>query len=255
MIEGIHGGGFRKASIVSANAGTSQGTEVGIVENERSEQPREQLSSLAKQIQAAAERAAERDRILSRDQLATLAKDILERLSGGSYLLSKSAHDGYRPSTDDPELLLRAEQATDFANGKGSNPFSGLSHEQLSFITYDEGGEFTVNERRAALIELADRHGKWTQAVTQKLHAERQRTGGIDQGVGEILDYLHALPPIEEAQILGNYDVNLRMQLSGAEIDWPEFNTSLLDLLANNWGHAEEEVEPDRVLRKIDNPC
>ncbi|MFP3449799.1 hypothetical protein SB765_33250, partial [Pseudomonas sp. SIMBA_067] len=39
-------------------------------------------------------------------------------------------------------------------NGVDSNPFKGLVREQLSLIAHDEGGSFTINERRAAWEEL-----------------------------------------------------------------------------------------------------
>ncbi|MBC3413262.1 hypothetical protein HU720_18390 [Pseudomonas sp. SWRI51] len=204
-----------------------------------------ELSSLAKQLSAAVDRAAARDASLTRKELGALGESLWEKIAGQSYYFSKQSHDDFVPDTDDPSLLERAKQATAFVNGKGENPFKSLGREELSAIVYDQADVFTVNERHAAWKEVNKRDSEWTLQMTQKMDAERQRTGGIDRGIGEILDYLHALPPIEEAQILGNYDVNLRMQLSGAEIDWPEFNTSLLDLLANNWGHAEEEVEPD----------
>lgn len=55
------------------------------------------------------------------------------------------------PNTDDLELLARAKQATSLVNGSGSNPFKGMSRDQLALIAYDDSGTFTVNEQRAAL--------------------------------------------------------------------------------------------------------
>ncbi|QXH52419.1 hypothetical protein KSS94_04625 [Pseudomonas fakonensis] len=210
------------------------------------EQEGPELSSLAKQLNAAAGRAAQRDANLTRNELAALARDVLEKLSGGSYLLAKSSHDAYRPATDDPELLLRAQQATDFANGKGSNPFASLSHEQLSLITYDESGDFTVNERRAASAELGARHGKWTQSVVHDIEKERQRTGSIDQGISQILSYYKSLPAIEEAQLPLNYEMNLSLQASGAEADSPAFIASLFAMLAEQWAPGGESGDSQR---------
>lgn len=57
------------------------------------------------------------------------------------------------PDTDDPALLARAKQATDFFQHKSPNPFSGMSRNQLDAITYDDSGAYTINERRAAQAE------------------------------------------------------------------------------------------------------
>lgn len=193
------------------------------------------LSTLAQQLNNASQRAAERDRLLSRDELSALASRILDRLSGGSYTFSKIAYDSYLPDTDDPELLARARQATAFANGRSANPFAQLPRDQLSLIAYDEGTDFTVNERRAAYFELSSREGDWSKYITQKMEVERQRTGRIDQGVVEILAHYQSLSPIEEAQILGNYEAESRLQLY--EVEWPEFNPLSTWLRRN--GHWE----------------
>ncbi|HEN8711822.1 hypothetical protein [Pseudomonas sp. GD03746] len=209
------------------------------------EQPTQntQLSTLAQHLNNAAQRANERDNRLSRDELAALASRILDRLSGGSYTISKIVYDSYLPTTDDPELLARARQATAFANGRGENPFAQLPRDQLSLIAYDEGTDFTVNERRAAFFELSYREGVWSQYITQKMDSERQRTGHIDEGVAEIIAHYRSLPPIEEAQILGNYETETRLQLHGGE--WPEFNASLIDMIAKEWKAANDaDVKP-----------
>ncbi|MFV3405528.1 hypothetical protein ACNFIC_16515 [Pseudomonas sp. NY15463] len=212
------------------------------------------LSALSQQLSAAAQRAAERDQNLTRDELSALAKKILDQISGGSYMFNKLSYDSYLPNTDDPELLARAQQAADFANGKATNPFAGLTREQLSVITYDESGDFTVNERRAAYLEMSAQHGEWTRYITQKMEVERQSTGRTDQGTQEIIDYYKSLPAIDEAQVLGNYETNLRLQLSGTEVDWPTFNTSLIDMLANEWKPAEPPVTPEQPDPVADHP-
>jgi len=203
-----------------------------------------ELSSLSRQLSAAAQRAALRDSQLSRSELSALAARILDRLSGASYSFSKSSHDAFLPNTDDAELLDRARRATDFTNGRGPNPFAGLSADQLSLITYDEGGDFTVNERRAARFELADRRSEWQFYITHKMDGERQQTGRAEHGIYEIMDYYRALPPIEEAQIKSNWEIDYMMLLSQSEVEWPEFNTSLIDMVAKEWRAEETSSVP-----------
>lgn len=97
------------------------------------------LSTLARQLSEAAERAEARDtRKVTRDTLAAEA-----------YLANKAQSD-----SEGAALLARARQATGFIDGADSNPFKGLARDQLNLIARDEGGSFTINERRAAWKEL-----------------------------------------------------------------------------------------------------
>lgn len=203
-----------------------------------------QLSALAKQLSDAAARAAIRDSLLSRKELAELAAQIRERIGGANYESAKDFYDSQMPESDNAELLERARHATDFINGKGSNPFKGLSRDQLSLITYDEGGSFTINERRAASWEADAQHQEWAKYIVDKMDAERQLTGRSDKALLETIHYYDSLPRIEVAAY-GNYEAMIRMQMGAVEIEWPEFNTSLLDMVANNWKPAvEREKSP-----------
>ena len=100
------------------------------------------VSTLARQLSDAATRAGKQ------------SADPLHAVTGDNYLANKARHDAERPNTDNPELLARARQATSFISGVDGNPFKGLTRDQLSLIARDEGGPFTVNERRAAWEEL-----------------------------------------------------------------------------------------------------
>ncbi|WP_392469092.1 hypothetical protein [Pseudomonas sp. xss_2] len=204
-----------------------------------------ELSNLAKQLSAAAERAAARDASLSREELADFASKILDKLMGDSYLLAKDFFDEFLPDTDDPELLERARQANAFAKGRGENPFKGLSRDQLSLIIYDESGAFTINERRAARVERTEQHNEWARYIIDKMGAEYRQTGRNDQGLHEILDFYNSLPRIEVAQY-GNYEADINMQLAMHEVEWPEFNTSLIDMLAHEWKPSEPPVTPEQ---------
>jgi len=100
------------------------------------------VSILARQLSDAAKRA----------EAPTGQKnaDPLEPITDEQYFANKAQHDAEIPTSNNPELLARARQATGFLNGYDSNPFKGLGRDQLNLVARDKGGAFTVNERRAA---------------------------------------------------------------------------------------------------------
>ncbi|MGY4638865.1 hypothetical protein [Pseudomonas sp. TE24901] len=100
------------------------------------------VSLLAGQLSAAAVRAEMRG--------GHTGADLLAPITDAKYFAHKAQHDAQIPTTDNPEHLARARQATAFLNGTDSNPFKGLARDQLSLIAHDDGGSFTINERRAA---------------------------------------------------------------------------------------------------------
>ncbi|AGZ33656.1 MULTISPECIES: hypothetical protein [Pseudomonas] len=214
-----------------------------------------ELSAFAQQLGAAAERAAARDSQLSRKELAAFAARILDSIGGAGYLLAKDFYDSQLPDTDDPELIERAKKANAFAMGTGDNPFKGLSRDQLSLIIYDESGAFTISERRAALSERTEQHNAWARHIIDKMNSEYRKTGRIDNGLQETLDYYKSLPPVEVAQY-GNYEAGIMMQMGLQEVERPEFNISLMDLMANEWKLATESdpssKDPEAALPATD---
>ena len=104
------------------------------------------VSTLARQLSEAATRAEPR--------VGQASSRLIEPITGNRYLTNKAQYDAQVPSTEDVDLLARARQATGFLNGADNNPFKGLTRDQLSLIAHDEGGDFTINERRAAWEEL-----------------------------------------------------------------------------------------------------
>ncbi|MDP9555339.1 UNVERIFIED_ORG: hypothetical protein J2W65_000938 [Pseudomonas parafulva] len=202
------------------------------------------LSPLAKQLASAAQRAAARDSQLSRQELATLASKIQMELGGSAYRLTKPLHDAHVPDTEDPELLARARQATDFLNGKGSNPFRRLTIEQLALIGYDEGGDFTHNERLAASRELGKRYEVWSRAMVDKLNAEYQQTGYQDETTREIIATYKALPPILEAGF-GNYEVNMTLMIGKTDPPRGDEADSLIDTLLKTARKLEDQAKKD----------
>lgn len=117
-----------------------------VVASTTSRSAAETVSTLARQLSDAAMRAESR--------VVQQGSNLLDSITGENYIASKAQHDAEAPVTDDPGLLARARQATGFLNGTDVNPFKDLAREQLSLIAHDDGGTFTINERRAAWVQM-----------------------------------------------------------------------------------------------------
>ncbi|MBX8536082.1 hypothetical protein K5D33_15395 [Pseudomonas cichorii] len=167
------------------------------------------LSTLAKQLNDSAARAESRDSTLSSKELGKLGTSIIYKIAGTEYDENRKVHDAEVPDTDDPELLERARQATQFKNGTGANPFASLSQDQLRLIIYDESGDYTINERSAAFSENYDREEVWNKAMAKKYVDEYNETGKSTNTLVEMLAHYNDLPPIEKAQYPSNYVANL----------------------------------------------
>ena len=167
------------------------------------------LSTLAKQLNDSAARAESRDSTLGSKELGKLATSIIYKLVGPEYSDNRKIHDAEVPDTDDPELLERAKQATQFMNGTGANPFASLSQDQLRLVIYDESGDYTINERNAAFSENHDREQVWKRAIAKQYVDEYNETGKSTNTLVEMLAHYNDLPPIEKAQYPSNYVANL----------------------------------------------
>ncbi|QYM92778.1 hypothetical protein [Dickeya zeae] len=173
-----------------------------------------QLSGMARLLSEAATRAAARDASTDRQGLAAIADATIEKLLGPGYNQNKAAYDAEVPDSTDPQRLAQATQATDFLNGKGTNPFRGMSRDQLALITYDDSGAFTVNERRAAWEESYDQHASWSREVSARIMEEYERKGRVSASTYQsILDHYQSLPAIEEAQLPDGYASQLMTQI------------------------------------------
>lgn len=168
------------------------------------------LSVLSLQLSDSAAQAAARDSSLSSKALGAKASELLGRISGDGYFANKAANDAEVPDTEDLGLVARAQNATQFVNGNGKNPFSGMSREQLSLISYDDSGRFTVNERRAAWSESSDQEFAWRQKVVANSIAEYNGTGKLTTFFTAALEHFKELPPIEQAQYPDSYQTKLQ---------------------------------------------
>ena len=105
--------------------------------------------------------------------------------------------------------MAQAQQATDYVTNNGSNPFKGLSQEQLSLIIYDESGTFTVNERIAAYDESYSQEQEWRRWVCAMGSAEASTTGSRTNFYKEVLAHYEGLPLIEQVQYPDDYTEQL----------------------------------------------
>jgi hypothetical protein len=198
------------------------------------------VSTLARQLSEAAERAAARDAGKTREQLAALEKSLTNEFLGSDCRLFT----GYRadpeaetPKSDDPELLARAKQATDCISGKrGKNPFEGLSRKQLSLIMYDHGDAFTINERRAAFLEHSRQYQIWDLTVCAQAQIEQRQTNTFTRFYKAcIAEYMEA-SPIEQAtyhpEYVSRMEYYIELWESGRAVNFsPPGHETLVELL------------------------
>jgi hypothetical protein len=214
------------------------------------------LSTLSRQLAESAARAQTRDNSLTRRELGIEADRLHDQIAGDAYQAVKQIHNNERPETDDPELLSRAKQATEFlarsdqgARGAKS-PFDGLSREQLDLIMYDDTGAYTVNERRAAWYGVFAMESQWNRQVMHlyDLEAAAHATNR-PQTTAEILAHYRTLPAIEQAQYPDDYESRLQ-----ADIDRQDDSAtkdikmySLFELLARLTQPEKLRVSDDKA--------
>jgi ABC-type uncharacterized transport system substrate-binding protein len=187
---------------------------------------RASVSTLASQLSESAIRAQERDSSMGRKELGEAAAQIIDKIAGRHYFTNKQHHDKEVPDTQDPALIARAKQATEYINSviyqkptDVKNPFADLTNEQLALIAYDEGGSYTVNERYAASQESFHREAVWREMVVSQAMDEYSRTGDAKSFFEEVLSHYEGLPAIEQAQYPANYAQDLKDKI-GVGADW-----------------------------------
>ncbi|WP_300759702.1 hypothetical protein [Janthinobacterium sp.] len=125
------------------------------------------------------------------------------------------------PQPNDAASARSAAAATAFIDGRGANPFAGLSREQLAAITHDDSGTFTINERRAAYTQAYDEEQAWrTQVVAQAMH-EYDTTGKMTDFFKSVLSHFEGLPKLEQALYPEDYASDLQDKI---KLDFNYFN-------------------------------
>jgi len=198
------------------------------------------LSTLASQLSEASVRAQARDVRLTKMELNSMAKNTFNELEGANYTSNKLKYDSEVPDSDNPTLLARAKSATQYTNGVGKNPFSGMPMDQLTLITYDDSGTFTVNERRAALEESAKQEFAWRQRVVAEAEHEYNSTGKLTKFFQSILDHYKSLPPALQAQYPNNYETKLK--------DWIDLDFNYFTHIAEGKKKMDTESFASKII-------
>ncbi|PWB33690.1 hypothetical protein DCO48_08510 [Pseudomonas sp. SDI] len=168
---------------------------------------RESVSSLAQQLSNAAARAEVENAGLDFAELAEKATRIVDQLFNRS---DEVLRDAEVPNSDDSQRLDQARKASNFSNGIGRNPFKGMPRDQLALIAYDESGDFTINERRAAWEEAFHQESAWRQQVIKNSQEEYHNTGKITEFCTALLKHYNELPTIEQARYPVSYPAELQ---------------------------------------------
>ena len=152
----------------------------------------------------------------------------------------KAAAASQVPQPNDAAAAKSAAAATAFIDRKGPNPFAGLSREQLSAISNDDSGTFTINERRAAFTQAYDEEQAWRTQVVAQAMQEYNTTGKMTSFFKSVLAHFNTLPQLEQSQYPANYASDLEDKI---KLDFNYFNHaagnggptpgSLADMLKN----------------------
>jgi hypothetical protein len=67
--------------------------------------------------------------------------------------VARAAADAELPPSNDPARIANARKATDYLADKTANPFAGKTRDELTAIIFNDMGDYTRNERLAALAE------------------------------------------------------------------------------------------------------
>ena len=184
------------------------------------------ISTLAGRLSTAAEHTSERlkglDHKALQDQLILDDRKVFYELDTAH----KTTAAAQLPQPEDKASAASVTAATAFVDGKASNPFAGLSREQLSTISHDESGTFTINERRAAATQAYDEERRWRQQVVSQAMQEYNNTGKMTKFFGSVLDHFNTLPPLEQATYPENYASDLQARI---KLDFNYFNHSAGD--------------------------
>lgn len=163
------------------------------------------ISTLAGRLSAAEAVAAESIKGMDHKTLAAKAQGNIDEILyvlDDAHLAAAAAE---VPQPNDAESKRSADAATAFVNNKGANPFAGLSREQLSTISNDDSGTFTINERRAAFTQAYNEEQAWRQQVVAKAMQEYNESGKLTEFFKETLAHFMDLPKMEQALYPADY--------------------------------------------------
>jgi len=135
-----------------------------------------------------------------------------------------------KPVSEDPTRLALVEQANQFLLDKADNPFSGLSRETSSTISYDDTGTYTTSEIAAAMREMNAGDSRfWDETYKRINEAEIKNDNDND-----------TKPMMLKAQL------KLLTGMSEAEKSTLDYTTSSLTIELADWEKAGFKT-PDAV--------
>ena len=192
------------------------------------ERPAASMSTLGKTLADAVQRAEERDNGMSQRELRALAERIDHKVFEGDWRIGWETLAAQKPKDADEARIELSRNVTDFMKqfnavaGRGptirnANPFYGVDMAALSAIQYDDSGAFTVNERRAALIEWNRQDYEWAVQVCARITTARSRNESLGPIYKDILESYSALPPIQRAILPEGYMDRLRSLVESSE--------------------------------------
>lgn len=181
-----------KRSSDDATAPTGQTTNVAVASDDVS------VSTLAARLSKASTSITESTTGLEYKALNAKATKNIQTILYPFEGEQKAAAAKQIPQPNDAAAVQSAAAATAYLEGKGSNPFTGLSREQLSTITNDESGAFTVNERRAAYRQAHSEEEAWRTQVIAKAVKEYEESGKLTEFFKESLAHFMELPKMEQ---------------------------------------------------------
>lgn len=172
--------------------------------------PEVAISTLAGRLSRAAGVSGSANAGLARNALAS---KVLDNIHAILYPLDdehKAAAALQAPAPNDAQSAASASAATAFVDDNSKpNPFAGLSREQLSTISNDESGTFTINEKRAAFMQAYNEEQAWRSMIVEKAMREWNETGKLTEFFKQVRAHFLELPQMEQVLYPANYASDL----------------------------------------------
>lgn len=181
------------------------------------------ISTFSSRLSKAADHAATRLQGLDNNGLRNQLDADIKKIFYDLDVAHKAAAASEVPEPNDDASAQSATSATAFVDGKGPNPFAGLSRDQLATIAHDESGTFTVNERRAAFTQAYQEEQAWRSQVVAAAMREYNESGKMTNFFQSVLGHFEGLPDLEKATYPENYADDLRAKI---KLDFNYFNHS-----------------------------
>lgn len=178
-------------------------------------QPGIAISSLASRLSRASQGFSDATAGLDRAGLASRVQANIDKILYPLDQTHKAAAALAVPQPSDANSAASAQAATAFVEDNTKpNPFAGLSREQLSAISNDESGTFTINERRAAFSQAYKEEQAWRTKVVAQANQEMNETGKQTEFFKNVLAHFYELPLTEQVLYPADYAADLDRKIA-----------------------------------------